>query len=88
LYFGRIKRLSIEIEIFIMVKSNSPNQDNTLRLVTLRWIEDQCKIVVDLITTQKDLSDEETDSLRRQYKELNLRMRRERRELKRFGLTD
>lgn len=62
--------------------------DMEMRLATVKWIESEQSVTFDLLREQKDLSEEERDELKARYKELDLRRRREERELRRLGEID
>lgn len=59
--------------------------DMEMRTATVKWIQSEMSVTFALIQEQKDLSDDERDELKDRYVELDLRRKREERELRRLG---
>ena len=62
--------------------------DLDMRYVTVKWIQSEQTVTFALLQEQKDLTDDERAELTARYKELDMRRRREERELRELGEID
>ena len=70
---------------FLAIFTSMADDDTLMRLETVRWIESESKLIIDLLQNVPDLTDEEKDDMRRAYAELHMRYMREKNELKKLG---